>query len=252
MPIAVQTHLFAVHRQRSVFVRASGPNVQAVNPLSVHASPVVGGVLVCAAQVVAQVRVSITSAAPAAPPPGPRPPPRAGAQAQVVSSPGSVAAYVQAVGRPPAVAVHASPVFGIVVAAGQPAGFVAPAPPVPVAPPVVVPVPPVVVPAPPAVVPVPPVVVPVVPPLTPKPPPVDVPVVPPPVTVSEPPVSDEPALDELEPAAAESSLLEPPQDAVSAKPPTSIRPKPYFRAFMDSSSGARSRIGPKLHSQLRE
>jgi hypothetical protein len=147
--------------------------------------------------------------------------------------------------------VQASPVFGIVDSAGQPAGFVAAAPPVAVVPPVVVPVPPVVVvPVPPVVVPVPPVVVVPVPPVVVVPDPPVVVVPDPPLVVSEPPVVDDvPPVEDVVPPADDESSLEPPHDAVSIKPPTSIRPKPYLSAFMESSSGARVKeLGPKLLS----
>jgi hypothetical protein len=142
--------------------------------------------------------------------------------------------------------VHASPgVPNIVTAgavAGQPAGFMI-APPVP---PVAVPVPP----EPPVAVPDPPVVVPLPPLVVPKPP--DDETVPPvPVLLpdpSPPPVDDDdpPVDDDDPPVEPDVVSLEPPHEAVSAKPPTSIKPKAYFRAFMDSSSGAGVKLGPKL------
>ena len=210
--------------------------------VAVHMSPVAapaGQAIGVCRTVQAQVSPPAVPA-PAAPPPGP---PKLGAQKQR-SVPVDVV-YEQ--DWPIGSGVHASPGVPIMVTAGavagQPAGFMIVPPPVPPVAVPVPPVPPVVVPVPPVVVPVPPVVVPVppfdenVPPLpvllpVPSPPPVDEDV--PPVDDDDPP---------LEPDVVS---LEPPHEAVSAKPPTSIKPKAYFRAFMDSSSGAGVKLGPKL------
>jgi hypothetical protein len=60
------------------------------------------------------------------------------------------------------------------------------------------------------------------------------------------PAVDEPAPPDADEAPAEGlpdeSSLEPPHAAMSETPPTSIKPKPYFSDFIDSSSGARAQL----------
>ena len=223
--------------------RQKPPMFGSAQPPPVQASPVVGvAEHMIGVAATLQRQVPSVEGAPACPPP------LNGTRQVQVSVMLPITGYVQRVWGV-ASAMHASPgmaIAGIAGAvAGQPAGFIV-APPAPV-PPADMPPVPAVVPVPPAGLPVPPVGLPVPPLGLLVPPPAMVP----PLLDDVPPVEDDVPPDDVPPELLDESSLEPPQDAVSAKPPTSIKPKPYFRAFMDSSSGAGVRLGPKLVS-LRE
>jgi hypothetical protein len=77
---------------------------------------------------------------------------------------------------------------------------------------------------------------------------------PPAVVLPEPAVLEPSPAVELSPAVvllvpavpSELSLLEPPHDALSAKPAMSTKPKPYFRAFIEILLEVRHETGPKL------